>query len=265
MKIYISADIEGITGVTHWNETEMQKPESNEFRDQMTAEVGAACEGALEAGATEILLKDAHDTARNIHASRLPQQVRLIRGWSGHPFMMAQELDESFAGIIMIGYHSRASAASSPLAHTMTGKAVYVKINDHYASEFLINAYTAALCKVPVVFVSGDRGLCDEVAAFDARIGTAAVKTGIGDSTVSIHPAVAVARIRQGVAAALTGKAAKSPVPLPPHFAVEIRFKNHPDAYHAAFFPGVTLKEPHTVQFGGDNWFEVLRAFAFLF
>ena len=90
MKIYISADIEGVTGVTHWDETDLTKGEYNQFREQMTAEVVAACEGALEAGATEIWVKDAHDSARNIIAAKLPQAAKLIRGWSGHPFIMVQ-------------------------------------------------------------------------------------------------------------------------------------------------------------------------------
>ena len=75
MKIYISADIEGVTGVTHWDETDLGKGESSLFREQMTAEVVAACEGALQAGATEIWVKDAHDSARNIIASRLPHEA----------------------------------------------------------------------------------------------------------------------------------------------------------------------------------------------
>ena len=110
MKIYMSADIEGITGVTHWDETELSKAESVVPREQMTAEVVAACEGAIQAGATEIWLQDAHGTGRNIIAARLPQEVRLIRGWSGHPFEMLQELDDTFQGVILIGYHSRAGA-----------------------------------------------------------------------------------------------------------------------------------------------------------
>ena len=102
MKIYISADIEGITGVAHWDEATNDKPEFSEFQKQMTAEIKAACEGAFSAGATEIYVKDAHGTARNILASELPQEVKLIRGWSEHPFSMVQELDETFDTAMMI-------------------------------------------------------------------------------------------------------------------------------------------------------------------
>jgi len=264
MKIYISADIEGVTGVTHWNETDLEKRDSAAFREQMTAEVQAACEGAVNAGATEILVKDAHDTGRNIIASKLPKEVRLIRGWSGHPFGMMQELDESFYAVMMIGYHSRAGAETSPLAHTMAGSIVYgITLNGRNASEFLLNSYAAGLARVPVVFVSGDKGLCDEVNSLNSNIGTAAVKEGIGSSTVSIHPEIAVARIREGVIKALKGDAAKCLIRLPNDFLVEITYKNHFDAYKASFYPGAVLKESFVVRFETDNYFEALRMLLF--
>ncbi len=190
MKVYISADIEGITGVTHWDETNIQKDESETSREQMTAEVSAACEGALQAGATEIWVKDAHWTGRNINHAKLPQEARLVRGWGPHPLMMVQELDGSFQGAAFIGYHSRAGANTSPLAHTITGKYASIKINDLYASEFLIHSYAAAFLKVPSLFVSGDKGICDEAVQLIPGIETVAVKEGIGDFD-SEHPSQA--------------------------------------------------------------------------
>ncbi|MCR4405903.1 MAG: M55 family metallopeptidase [Anaerolineae bacterium] len=263
MKVYISADIEGITGATHWDETDKQKPDYTYLREQMTAEVAAACQGALSAGATEIWVKDAHDTGRNIIASRLPEEVRLVRGWSGHPFIMAQELDQTFQAVIMIGYHSRAGADTSPLAHTMTGRVAHIKINDRYASEFLLHAYIAALVNVPVVFVSGDEGLCKEVKSLNPNIHTNAVMQGVGNSTVSIHPELAVKRTREGVQKALQGDLSRCRIPLPDHFRVEIRYKEHMEAYRCAFFPGASLKEPYTVQFESADYFEVLGLFLF--
>ena len=109
MKIYISADMEGITGVTHWDEVEHEKPLAyNQFQERMTNEVLAACNGANDVGAKEIWVKDAHYFGRNILAEKLPANVRLIRGWSGHPYSMVQELDESFDALLMLGYHSMA-------------------------------------------------------------------------------------------------------------------------------------------------------------
>ena len=264
MKVYISADIEGVTGASHWDETDKLKPDYNEFREQMTAEVSAACEGALQAGSTEIWVKDAHGTARNLKASRLPRETRLIRGWSGHPFSMVQELDESFDALLMIGYHSRAGSAANPLAHTFSGNIARLKINGHSASELQIYAFAAALVNVPLVFVSGDQGICDEAASLIPNIATLAVKQGTGNATINIHPHLAVEKIRDSVLAALQQDVTKCRLPMPEHFTVDITYKEHAMARKASFFPGAVATQSHTIQFDTDDYFEVLRLFAFV-
>jgi D-amino peptidase len=264
MKVYISADIEGVTGITHWDEANKDKADYKEFQQQMTREVAAACEGALEAGATEILLKDAHWTGRNILTSELPEEVKIIRGWSGHPFAMVQELDESFDAILFTGYHSRVGNNTSPLAHTMTMDNTRVSINGQPASEFLIHAYIAALQAVPVAFVSGDAGLCGDVKGMNAHIETLAVNTGIGDSTISIHPKLATKQIKDAVARALKSDLAACQLKLPEHFSVEITYKEHSRAYKASFFPGARSIAAHTIRFESDDYFEVLRFFLFV-
>ena len=93
MKVYISVDIEGCAGITHWDEANKSHPDYAEFREQMTREAVAAVEGAMAAGATDILLKDAHETGRNLVLSMLPESVRVVRAWAGHPLCMLQELD----------------------------------------------------------------------------------------------------------------------------------------------------------------------------
>jgi len=117
MKVYISGDMEGITGVTDWSEVEAGG-DYERFRRRYTAEIAAACEGALQAGATEILVNDAHGSGRNLLAEELPEQVRLISGWSEHPLLMVQELTREFRALLFIGYHSRAGSDGSPLCHT---------------------------------------------------------------------------------------------------------------------------------------------------
>lgn len=263
MRVYITADIEGVTGTTHFDETSMDKTGYKEAREQMTAEVIAACEGLLDGGATEIWVKDAHGSGRNIIASKLPQEVKLIRGWSGHPFFMVQELDETFQAMIMIGYHSRAGSNTSPLAHTQSGSVHYIKINNQYASEFLLHAYAATLVKVPVVFVSGDEGICAEVASFNPNILTNSVMRGVGDSTVSIHPDLAVKNIKEGVRKAMKGDVSLCLTKLPDHFAIEIRYKEHVKAYRASFFPGASQKDAHNIVFESKDYFEVLRMLMF--
>jgi D-amino peptidase len=263
MKIFISADIEGVTGAAHWNETDKAHADYAEFREQMTAEVAAACEGALNAGATEIVIKDAHWTGRNLIAAKLPREVGLIRGWTRDPYSMMAGLDESFYAALMTGYHSRAGSDASPLAHTLTGRVVTVKINDRYASEFLINAYTAGWLGVPVVFLSGDAGICQDAAGFLPGLITVAVMDGVGNATSSIHPTLAVERIRSGVEQALKGDLAGCRVAMPPHFTAEVRYQGHTVARQVSFYPGARLVEPHVVRFEADDYFEVLRFFMF--
>ncbi len=263
MKVYISADIEGVTGATHWEETDQKNAFYGELREQMTAEVAAACEGALQAGATEIWVKDAHGWACNIIAAKLPREVRLVRAWSEHPYGMMQELDGTFDAALMIGYHSRAGSNGSPLAHTMTGNMVHFKLNGQYLSEFMVSAYTAGLLGVPVVFLSGDAALCQEAQSFLPGLSTVAVQHGVGNSTTSIHPHLAVERIRAGVEAALRGDLPRCRVPMPDHFSVELRYRKHADAYRVGFYPGARAIDSHTVGFEADEYFEVLRFFLF--
>ena len=114
MKVYLSADIEGTAGITTWPEAEMHDPNYPEHREKMTREVLAACDGAIAAGAKDILIKDAHDTGRNILQADLPECARLIRGWSGHPFSMVQELDATFDAAMLLGYQRMAPAGRQP-------------------------------------------------------------------------------------------------------------------------------------------------------
>jgi D-amino peptidase len=240
MKIFISADIEGITGITHWDETEKSKPDYQKFAKQMTDEVKAACEGAINAGAKEIWIKDAHDTGRNIIAADLPQKIKLVRGWSEHPFLMVQELDKSFDALLMIGYHSFGSSGSNPLSHTLSSVTLnYIKLNEEYASEFLIHSYAAATIGVPVVFVSGDEGICKEANKVNKNIKTVAVNKGVGNSVISIHPK------------------------LPEHFKVKLSFRNHTKAFKASFYPGMEQISSTSLVFETDNYFEVLRMLLF--
>lgn len=264
MKIYISADIEGVTGVTHTHEATKTETDYSEFREQMTNEVLAACKGAQNSGAKEIYIKDAHSTGRNIIAHKLPECIKLIRGWGRNPYGMLQELDDSFDAIIMIGYHSRAGSDTSPLSHTFNDNISQIKVNNNFASEFLINAYTAALVKVPIVFVSGDEGICQEVISLNKHINTVAVKIGVGGSTISIHPELALKKIEEGVNNILRSNISKIRIELPQHFRTEIEFRRHDSALRASFFPGVNRIGPKSILFETHDYFEVLRMIMFV-
>ena len=127
MKVFISVDIEGCAGITHWDEAGKTHPDYAEFREIMTGEAIAAIEGAKAAGAKEILLKDAHSSGRNLIIERLPADVKLVRSWAGHPFCMVQELDSSFDAVLMIGYHASAGSEANSLAHTLSLDAAEIR------------------------------------------------------------------------------------------------------------------------------------------
>lgn len=260
-KLFISADIEGTCGIAHWDETEHSKPHDYDyFADQMTREVAAACEGAHDAGAQEIFVKDAHDTGRNINPRKLPEYARVFRGWARHPFSMMFGLDESFDGVVFTGYHSAAQMDGNPLSHTMNGGNNYVKVNGELASELMLNSLTAAYVGVPVYCVCGDAGLCAWMRSVNPNISTVAVVEGAGSGAFGMHPDVAVRTIRETVKTAIeTHGKQECMFPLPEHFHVEINFKEHMRARGASFYPGAKQTDARVVEFEADDWFDVLR------
>ena len=265
MKIFISADIEGTTGIAHWDETEKNHPDWKYFSDQMSREVAAACQGAMDAGCDDIVVKDAHDSARNINPRLLPECVRLHRGWERKPGSMMAGLDASFDGCVFTGYHSGAGWNTSPLSHTMNLANCYVKINGERVSEMTINAMAAACLGVPLLCVTGDKGLCEAVRAANPHIETVAVNEGCGNGVLSIHPELALRRIREAVKRSMEKPDLKLMLyPLPDRFEVEICYKKHASALSGAQYPGVRQIDDTTVSYETRDYAEVLRAFKFI-
>lgn len=262
MKIYISADIEGVACIAAGSETDISCAESTPFREQMTAEVVAACGGAFEGGAKAIVVKDAHWTGRNLDPHRLSapdgRSIELIRGWSGHPFSMVQGLDRSFGMVAFVGYHSAASRAGNPLAHTISGRLFStVELNGICASEFYLFGLAAASVGVPVGFLSGDKGLCEEAKQLIDGITTVATLEGVGASVQSVVPTEAVRRIREGMRRALSSPLPK-PLRLPNEFLLKVEFVKAHDAYARSFYPGAKLVSERAVALAAKNYFEIL-------
>lgn len=265
MKVYLSVDIEGVTGITAWEEARKEHPDYPPFRDRMAAEARAACEGALRAGATELLVKDAHGTGRNLRACDLPEPARLIRGWSGHPLCMLQELDATFDAICLVGWHGAASAGRNPLAHTLSSRNVQeIRLDGVRASEFRLHALAAAELGVPVVFVAGDQGLCDEVVEFRPQIHTVSTGEGFGASTRSEHPSSTLAAIRDGAAAALGGDRQACLAVPPASPILEVVYKDQALAYRKGFYPGAELVSPTCVRYASASMFEAMRFLNFV-
>lgn len=264
MKVFISADIEGVAGICNPTETDKAAPDYQEFREMMTAEVVAACEAALEAGATRVLVKDAHASARNIILNDLPEPVEIIRGWSGHPTQMMQGVDQGMDRAIMLGYHSAASKEGNPLSHTMSGRTVHrLTVNDQIWSEFHINNMTGLYYGCPTVLVSGDTALSRAVKAYDPAIETVEAFAGTGLSVQSLSPKKVQSDIRAGVTKALNKPLEAFRSGLPSHFNIVLEYKHHSMAYERGFYPGAQQINDNSVQFQCDDYFDALRFMKF--
>lgn len=260
MKVFLSADMEGTCGIVSWPETERSTPfDYTPMQKQMTREVAAACRGALAAGAEEVLVKDAHDSARNIDPMELPRGIKMHRAWSGDLLSMMSGLNQdTYDAVFFTGYHAWAGCPGNALSHTMNGRNNLVRLNGTLCSEFLINAYTAGYYGVPVALVTGDKALCEFAQTLIPEITTVAVNEGRGGGVTSLHPEEAVERIEAAAKVAFQ-KAPECQVPMPEHFHMEIDFVKHHVAYAKHFYPGAYLKEDKVVCFDTDDWYEILR------
>ena len=263
-KLFISADIEGTCGMVNWDEGQKNHPDHVYFSQQMTLEVAAACEGAGQSGFTSIFVKDAHDTSRNIIPRGLPENVELFRGRPEHPYRMMYGLDNSFDGVVFTGYHSSALMHGNALAHTFNLNNNNIRINGEICSELMLNCILAASLSVPVFAVTGDKLICDWIASVNPNILTVPTNNGYGSGAWSIHPEVAVRRIRETVQKATAQDKSACMYPLPKSFFIEINFKENPKTTHGSFYPGAVQLDARTLQFASDDFFEVLRFFHFV-
>ena len=258
MKIFISSDIEGVSGITSWDATRYGGKGYEEACRQMSLETAAACRAALKKGC-EVVVKDGHEDAMNIDHNLLPEGVELIRGWMNNPMSMLGGLDESFDGVIYIGYHSGAWTANSPLKHTCEDYVYnWFKINDKYASEFTINSQVADQLGVPSLLISGDEGACIDAAAEYPGIATVAAKKGIGNATWNRHPGDVIAEIEKAVEEVLS-KPLPSPRKLEDSYTMTLCYKEFQKAAAAEWFPGVRRIDDFTVSYTAKTPMELSR------
>jgi D-amino peptidase len=256
--------MEGIATTAIFDDCIKTFPQYPYHCEQMTREVAAVCAGALDAGATEIVVKDAHGPASNIDPKLLPDHCQIIRKWSGHPYLAVEGLDPSFDAILFVGYHCGASADGNPLAHTISLRFRCVHINGSLASEFSIFSACADREGVPVVYLSGDKQICAAGTQAYPHLVTTVVKEGFGSAIRALSTTEAVRRLRADAAQALRQLPPRQIRPLPEHFLVELAYHNPFDAYRCSFYPGARLTESDTVVFAADDYFDVLRFFNFI-
>lgn len=269
MKLFISSDIEGTCGINHWDETEIGKPGYDRFSLEMSREVRAACEGAIDAGAfsdpetDRIFIKDAHDSARNIIPEELPENeaIRLIRGWVNTPCDMMAGVKDCDAAA-MTGYHSGAYSDGNNLSHTSNLHNQMVVLNGRRMSEFDLNAMFAAYYGIPTIFLAGDKALCGEAKELIPELTCAPVSEALGNAVISMPPALARKSIREGMQSAVA-KFLKNPkaclMTLPEHFHIEIDFKDLEKAQVGMWYPGAKRIDCKRIAFDSDDYYEIER------
>jgi D-amino peptidase len=204
MKIFISADMEGITGISHDDQTFGTTAEYMQGRKWMTSDVNAAIEGALKAGATDIVVKDAHGNARNILLDELKKEAALIAGWDVMESMV-QGIDDTYDALALIGYHSMVGTENGMISHTMTGCIKQLSINNRPIGESELSALTAGHYGVPLVFVAGDQTVVSELTGFVGEIPHVITKHGMGRDTGRLaHPELTRKAITEEVHKALS-------------------------------------------------------------
>jgi D-amino peptidase len=163
MKVYISSDFEGASGIVHYDQTDLAHPEFVRGRKLLMGEVNAAIEGALAQGASEILVNDAHWTYRNLVLEDLNPAAVLLSG-KPKPYMMMAGIDGGYEAAFFIAYHARAGSAFANLDHSSNDLEIVqsVWLNDREVGETGLNAALAGYFGVPVVLVTGDQTTCAE-------------------------------------------------------------------------------------------------------
>jgi len=261
LKVFISADMEGVGGVSTWSVQAGSKGrEYEKFRELMTKEVNAAVEGAFAAGASEVVVGDSHGDAQNIDVELLDQRVRLIRAWP-RPLGMMQGVDATFGAVVFVGYHAAEGRANATLSHSFSGT-IEVELDGVTVPEAGFNAAIAGDFDVPVVFLSGDQTICEDARRLLGPIETAVVKEATGFYSASmIHPEEAQKRIREGVRRGVERRREIKPYRVARPVKLKIRFNEIVVAEVVAMLPGVERPAGNVIVFTGRDMVEVSKFF----
>lgn len=259
MKLYISVDMEGITGLV--DSTFVDQGARNYRRGQeiMTAEANHVIRTAFENGAEEVVVNDSHSKMNNLLIENIHPDTQLISG-DVKPYAMVQGLDDRFAGAAFIGYHTRASQ-KGVLSHSMFFNVRHFYINDQIVGELGLNAYVAGYYGVPILLVAGDDETAVEAEELIPGVTTAVVKKQISrTSALCLTPEKTGRLLREKTAEALRNKDRVKPLTPPDRPVFKIEFANYGQAEWANLMPGTKLEEGTTVSFQAKDMPEAYQA-----
>jgi len=265
LKIYISADMEGIVGVVTGEQLGPTGFEYGRFREFMTQEVNAAIQGAMAAGATDIVISDSHGNGQNLLIEKLPREVWVVRSWP-RPLGMMQGIDETFAGAIFIGYHTGTTNLDGVRAHTLSSaRLTDVRLKGVSVSEAGLNAAIAGHFNVPIIMVSGDDAVVKETTALLGNIEGAIVKYASGfHSARTMTPEASYALIREKAQRAVSRIREFKPYKLSGPIELDVRFKNYRPAEVLSYLSIIQRPDSHSIRFVGKDMIEVSKFLTFI-
>lgn len=265
LKIYISADMEGVVGAVTGDQLGPQGFEYGRFREFMTEEVKAAVEAAFEAGATEIVISDSHGNGENLLIERLPKNVTIVRSWP-RPLMMMEGIDETFDGVIFLGYHTGTTNMSGVRAHTISSaRLADVRMNGTSMPEAGINAAIAGHFNVPVIMISGDDAVVKEASDLLGNIEGAVVKWAISfHSARTLTPEAAYALIREKTKKAIARIKEFKPYKVKAPVQLDVRFKAYRPSEMLSYLSIVQRTDAHSIRFVGKDVIEVSKFLEFI-
>lgn len=262
MKIFISADMEGISGVAT-NVQLMKESEYQRFRRLMTQDVNAAIDGAFLGGATEVVVADGHGNMSNILVEELDERARLVSG-NNRVMCQLEGLDDTFDGIMFVGHHGREGGSErAVINHSLAGIAVHeLKVNGKVVGETELNTFVAGDFNVPPLLITGDAAYVAEVTETLPDVEGAVVKRGIDRFAAElIPPARAQRLIREQAQAAMARVAINKPYKLNGPITMEVVFKGTSQALMTTTIPLVKLTGPKSISFTCDNMVTAYKLF----
>ncbi|MEP6491198.1 MAG: M55 family metallopeptidase [bacterium] len=267
LKVYISVDMEGITGVASADQLSPASFEYQRAREWMTNEVNAAIQGAREAGATEFVISDSHGNGQSLLIDKLPIDlpVMIVRSFP-RPLGMMEGIDSTFGAVIFIGYHAATTSMTGVRAHTVSSALLTkISLNGTPQSEAGINAAIAAHFGVPVVMITGDDAIVDETKQRLGNIEGVAVKHAIGfHSVATMVPEKAAALIRTHAKIAVGRRAEMKPYTMSKPVTVDVSFKNYRPVELLGYLSNVQRVDAHTVRLVGRDIVEVSKFLEFI-
>jgi D-amino peptidase len=261
MKIFISVDLEGISGIVDGSETGRDKSEYEKARDLMVEDVNAAIDGVLELGDSEIVVSDAHGGMKNINPNKLNEVATLVRG-TPKPLTQMAGIDDSFDAALFIGYHSKKGTLHGILSHTISGRTIEsIIINGIEVGETAINAAIAGYYGVPLIFVAGDLAVTLEAKELNPKIEVAAVKEAVSrTAAVCLHPKIARKLITKRVTKALKNKDSIEPFSLKSPIEIITRFTNARMADAVEFMPSAERIDGKSIKFIQNDYLKAFGA-----